>query len=279
MKSNEVDQTNVKQGALLGSLVCLLVGLGFMYFTLLSFFIYGPLFLAAFILSIVAMAQGRVAGGVILLIVTLVAPSVFGLVFFAERATALADSLSRETRVEGKVVPPGGMTLNNEVWIVSDFRELTSGIAEDLAAERKPLMQEIKERQEHVRQAQQTNQPQEAQQAEADLAQAQAINAGMDDKYYKQLDSLPGEAVTKHIPLATNGRFTWVDDDVFAEGEKEHSYWIFARATRADGRQYWALHHFSITKNQTLELNIEPTGFISTKAILRPDLSPDEQER
>jgi hypothetical protein len=349
----------------------------------------------------------------------------------------------RETRVEGQIIPPPGMTLNNEVWIVSDFRELASGIAEDLAAERMPLMQEVQERQDHVQRVQadvasreerirliqeqikaskdeiasigkqatdatqrmwdgegaqidaeyqsRFNQlkqtisdrakslnlkyrsdddfpsPEvwanayrlalydvptgvdsvkehqwlgdvmkqwrdflktldarkeqlrekaallktstgpkvadlntkidelqlrsdgaaaeevplkaELQQAQADLAQAQAADAGLDDKYYKQLYSLPGEAITKHIPLATNGRLTWVDDDVFAEGEKEHRYWIFARATRPDGRQYWALHHFSIGKNQMLELTIEPTGFISTKALLRPNLSPEEQEQ
>lgn len=349
----------------------------------------------------------------------------------------------RDTRVEGQVIPPQGMTLSNEVWIVTDFRSLASGIAEDLAAERTPLMQEIQERQDHVQRAQadvaareerirliqeqiqaakdeavaivkqsrdatqqvwdvdgaqidaeytsrlhqlQTTianrakslnlkyQPDdtyqspevwanayrlalyevpagvdsvkehtwlgdqmklwrdfekslddrkeqlrekaaqiklapaskitdlnskmdelqqrieatqteevplkaELQQAQTDLVQAQSADAGLDDKYYKQLDSLPAEAVTKHIPLAANGRLTWVDDDVFIEGEKEKHYWLFARATRPDGRQYWALHHFSISKNQTLELVIEPTGFISTKAILRPNLSPEEQEQ
>ena len=349
----------------------------------------------------------------------------------------------RDTRVEGQVIPPPGMTLNKEVWIVTDFSSLASGIAEDLAQERTPIMQEIQERQEHVQRAQadvasreerirliqeqisaakeeinsiakksrdatqqiwdgegaaieneyQSHfdqlkkaiadrakslnlkyQPDdsyqspevwanayrlalydvpagvdgvkehqwlademkqwrdflktldvrkeqlrekaaqlklapapritdlntkidalgqridstaaeevplkaELQQAQADLVQAQAADAGLDDKYYKQLYSLPGEAVTKHIPLATNGRFTWVDDNVFAEGEREHRYWIFVRASRADGRQYWALHHFSIGQNQTLELIIEPTGFISTKAILRPNLSPEEQEQ
>jgi hypothetical protein len=90
---------------------------------------------------------------------------------------------------------------------------------------------------------------------------------------------LPGEAITKRISLRRNGRFTWVDDDVFAEGEKERHYYIFARATRADGRQYWALHDFSLGLNQTLEVLIEPAGFVSTKAILRPDLSPEEQEQ
>jgi len=349
----------------------------------------------------------------------------------------------RDTRVEGQIIPPPGMTLNTEVWIVSDFRELASGIAEDLAAERTPLMQEIQERQDHVQRVQADvasreerirldqeqiqaskdeiaavgkqaadatqqmwdgegaqidaeyqahynqlkqaiadrakslnlkYQPDEAfpspevwanayrlalydvpagvdgvkehawlgdemkqwrdflktlddrkeqlrekaaelktatgpkvadltakiqdlqqrldgtsaeevplkvelQQAQADLAQAQAADAGLDEKYYKQLDALPEEAITKHIPLLTNGRFTWIDDDIFSEGEKEHGYWLFARATRADGRQYWALHRFSISKNQMLELTIEPNGFISTKAILRPNLPPEEQEQ
>jgi peptidoglycan hydrolase CwlO-like protein len=349
----------------------------------------------------------------------------------------------RDTRVEGQIIPPAGMMLNNEVWIVTDFRSLATGIAEDLAAERTPLMQEIQERQDHVQRAQadvaareerirmisdeiQSSKDEieavvkesrdatqkiwdvdgaqidaeyasriaelrktiedrarslnlkyqpdptyespevwanayrlalyevppgvdtvkehtwlgdemkqwrdyektlddrkeqlrekaaqiklapapkiadlnakiedlqqrsdateaeevplkaELQQAEADLVQAQAADAGLDDKYYKQLDQLPAEAVTKHIPLASNGRFTWIEDDVFVEGEKEHHYWLFARATRADGRQYWALQHFGISKNQTLELTIEPSGFVSTKAILRPNLSPDEQEQ
>jgi len=119
----------------------------------------------------------------------------------------------------------------------------------------------------------------ELQQARMDLAQAQTVDSSLDDKYYKQLNALPGGSVTKHIPLAANGRFSWVEDDPFAEGEKERHYWIFARATRTDGRQYWALHHFSISKNQTVQLIVEPGGFISTKAILRPNLSPDEQEQ
>jgi hypothetical protein len=349
----------------------------------------------------------------------------------------------RDTRVEGQVIPPAGMKLNNEVWIVTDFSPLAAGIADDLAKERTPLMQEIQERQDHLQRAQadvasreerirltqeQINaakdeintavkqsrdatqqvwdiegakvddeyasrlsqlqkaiadrakslnlkyQPDntyqspevwanayrlalyqvpagvdsvkehqwlgdqmkqwrdfqktlddrkeqlrekaaqlklapapkisdlnakiedlqqridgttaeevplkaELQQAQVDLAAAQASVAGLDDKYYKQLNSLPQENITKHIPLAGNGRFTWVEDDSFAEGEKERHYWIFSRATRADGRQYWALHHFSIALNQTVELIIEPAGFVSTKAILRPDLTREEQEQ
>jgi outer membrane murein-binding lipoprotein Lpp len=118
----------------------------------------------------------------------------------------------------------------------------------------------------------------ELQQAQTDLAQAQASDDGLDDKYYKELNALPGENINKHIPLLPNGRFSWVEEEnSFAEGENEHHYWIFARATRTDGRQYWALGQFTIAKDHKVDLLIEPDSFISTKAILRPNLSPEEQ--
>ena len=350
--------------------------------------------------------------------------------------------VSNETRVEGQVIPPDGMTLNNEVYIVNDFRDLASGVAEDLARERAPLEQEIQEREEHVQRAEadvasreerirliqeqiaadkdeidgivkqardatqqiwngpgaeidadytaRMNQLQEAiaarakslklpyqpdpeynspevwanayrlalydcpagidsvkehdwlsdqmkqwrdfekslddrkeklrekaaeikvapapkiadindkiddlqqridsttaeevplkaelDQARADLVSAQAADAGLDDKYYKQLYVLPGEAAATHIPLATNGRFSWtVEDKVFGSGVTEHRYWIFACATRTDGRQSWMLGHFNIERSHKMGFMIEPKDFISTKAILRPNLSPDEQ--
>ena len=118
----------------------------------------------------------------------------------------------------------------------------------------------------------------ELQQAQATLAQAQAAEADLDDKYYKQLDVLPGENIIKHIPLAPHGRFSWVEDNnAFAEGEKEHHYWIFSCATRPDGRQYWVLGRFSISRDHKVCLLIDPDAFVSTKAILRPNLSPEEQ--
>ena len=78
----------------------------------------------------------------ILLVVTVVA-LFFGSLHFG-----------RDTRVEGQVIPPPGMTLNNEVWIVTDFSSEASGMAEDLAAERAPILQEIQEQQDHVQRAQ-----------------------------------------------------------------------------------------------------------------------------
>ena len=73
-----VVQTNVRQGAVIGGFVCLGLGLAFMALSLLTFFIYGPLFVAAFVLSIVAMAQRRTAGGIVLLLLTLLVPPVVG---------------------------------------------------------------------------------------------------------------------------------------------------------------------------------------------------------
>jgi hypothetical protein len=120
----------------------------------------------------------------------------------------------------------------------------------------------------------------ELEQAQADLALAQAADTNLDEKYYKQLYSLPEGSIVNHrrFPLSENGRFTWVEDEPFVEGEGQHRYWIFARAIRSDGRQYWSFHRFSIAKNQTVELIFTPGGFLSTKSILRPNLAPDQQE-
>ena len=77
-----------------------------------------------------------------------------------------------------------------------------------------------------------------------------------------------------------SNRFSWREvekDRKYGEGEKSHVFWIFARALRSDGRQYWALHRFDVDENSTTLLMIEPESFVSTRAILRPDLSPDEQ--
>jgi hypothetical protein len=351
-----------------------------------------------------------------------------------------------ETRVEGQVIPPTGTMLCDEVWIVTDFRSLASGVADDLAAERAPKLQEVQERQDHVQRAQadiaareerirllqeqiqaakdeiassvkqshdaaqrvwdgpgaaleddykaKLNQLQtaiaarakslnlkyapddtyqspevwanayrlalyqtppgvdgtkehqwiedqlnqwraftksfddrreklrlqaaqiqlspgahiadinakiddlqhrvdstqaeedplktELQQAQADLAQSQGAESTLDAKYYQQLYALPESSINKRLPLRPNGRFSWPHlekDNAFSQGEKNHAYWIFARAVRNDGRQYWVLAHFAISQNTTLPILIEPASFVSTKTILRPDLSSEEQQQ
>jgi hypothetical protein len=122
----------------------------------------------------------------------------------------------------------------------------------------------------------------ELEQARADLAVVQAKEAGLDAKPMEKLDALPEANVTRSLPLSSRGRFSWREvqkESKYDEDEKSHVYWIFVRAYRPDGRQYWALHRFTVEKNRTVEIMIEPDSFISTKAILRPDLSPDEQEK
>jgi hypothetical protein len=89
----QVVQTNVKQGALIGGFVCFGLALAFMGVSLFTFFVYGPLLLAAFVLSIVAMAQRRTLGGVVLLLLTLIIPPVLGVGLAALRiAQGMADA-------------------------------------------------------------------------------------------------------------------------------------------------------------------------------------------
>ncbi len=69
-------KTNVKQGALIGGFVCFALGGLILFLSRWMFIFYGPLFLVAFILSIVAMAQRRVLGGIILLLMTIIGPPI-----------------------------------------------------------------------------------------------------------------------------------------------------------------------------------------------------------
>jgi type II secretion system protein G len=80
-------QTNVKQGAVIGGWVCFALGLATMYLSMWTFFIYAPLFLVAFILSIFAMVQQRIIGGIVLLLCTLIIPFPLSLYLSATRVS------------------------------------------------------------------------------------------------------------------------------------------------------------------------------------------------
>jgi hypothetical protein len=83
-------KTNVKQGAANGAAVCLLLawavaavgGLGAMI-------VFAPLFLAAFILSIVAMAQKRIGAGLTVMILTLISAPGFTIWSIADTADSI----------------------------------------------------------------------------------------------------------------------------------------------------------------------------------------------
>jgi hypothetical protein len=120
-----VIQTNVKQGAVIGGWVCFALGLATMFFSLWAFFIYAPLFLVAFILSIVAMAQKRVAGGIALLLATIILPTVVGLYLFTLRTTqAVANVLGVEHSTPSKPKNPK----NEELDKKNGFRNFTLGM-------------------------------------------------------------------------------------------------------------------------------------------------------
>jgi uncharacterized protein (DUF983 family) len=88
-------RTNVKQGALIGAVACFVIGLILMFVSLWSFIIYSPLFLAAFILSIVAMSQKRVAGGLVTLLLTLIVPPILFFGLGAVRGKKAVDEVSK----------------------------------------------------------------------------------------------------------------------------------------------------------------------------------------
>jgi len=115
-------QTNVKQGAIIGGFVCFSIGIILMFLTMWSFFIYGPLFLVAFILSIVAMAQKRILGGILLLLATLIVPTILGLYLFTTRTTeALTGNLASST-------PPSSlMTSDPEPTNLPETSPITTG--------------------------------------------------------------------------------------------------------------------------------------------------------
>jgi len=75
---NEVQGKAPGSGALVGGWICFGIGVSLMLLSLFLFLIYAPLFLASFILGIVAMSQKRVAAGLILLLGSLLVPLVLG---------------------------------------------------------------------------------------------------------------------------------------------------------------------------------------------------------
>jgi len=82
--------------------ICLVIGLALMYFSLLTIVVYGPLFVAAFILSIIGMARRRVVGGLILLLLTAFLPIAVFAGLGSMRMTEVAKKVSA-AREERKV--------------------------------------------------------------------------------------------------------------------------------------------------------------------------------
>ena len=92
--------TTVKQSALIGGVVCFVLGIVMMCFSLWTVVVYAPLFLAAFVLSITAMAQKRMVGGVLLLALTVIVPPILLLAIHSIKSGWPANQeAARATRV------------------------------------------------------------------------------------------------------------------------------------------------------------------------------------
>jgi hypothetical protein len=76
-------------GAVTGGWICLGLGLALVAFSPLLFILYVPLFIASFVLSIVAMSQRRAGAGVAILLLTIVGP------FFVAGAASATREINR----------------------------------------------------------------------------------------------------------------------------------------------------------------------------------------
>lgn len=103
--SENIPTHNVKQGALIGGVVCFALGMAIMAFSVWLVPVYGALLFAAFVLSIVAMSQRRVAGGVMLLLgCVILAPGLWLYLSMTRSARVLnkaADYIEQENLKQG----------------------------------------------------------------------------------------------------------------------------------------------------------------------------------
>lgn len=123
-------QTNVKQGALVGGWVCLGVGILFLLLTGWAFIFYLPLFLAAFVLSIVAMAQRRVAGGIGLLLATLMLPPIAAVGFASMKA-----GYEKGRELQGGNIAAPKLSLNSWSWSEQHGFAIAEGEVENISSE------------------------------------------------------------------------------------------------------------------------------------------------
>lgn len=89
--------TNIKQGAALGGWLCFVIATIIMFIPIPLWFIYAPLYLMSFILGIVAIAQKRIAIGIMLLLANLIAAPILFLIALAFGIATWTTVLMSET--------------------------------------------------------------------------------------------------------------------------------------------------------------------------------------
>lgn len=130
----------IKQGAAIGGWVCFGLGVVFMFIPIPTWFIYVPLFVASFVLSIVAMSQGRIASGVTLLLANIIgAPILFFIAFAVGLATWTAVSTGATERTRQRAANRSSSIVTNQDGRVSD----TQSVSEAKVARALPAFEKI----------------------------------------------------------------------------------------------------------------------------------------
>jgi hypothetical protein len=99
---------SLRQGSILGGWICFGLGIIVLFVSTYLFFLYVPLFLASFILSVIAIAQRNILNGVCLLLLTIIAPWFtmgLSLMFHAELSLKkeLKNLQEKKDRFEAKI--------------------------------------------------------------------------------------------------------------------------------------------------------------------------------
>ncbi|XEG73334.1 hypothetical protein QA447_03545 [Pseudomonas sp. abacavir_1] len=94
-----------RQGAVIGGWVCIALGTALMFWTLFSFLLYLPLFVAAFALGIVAIAQRRLWNGIPILLLSVAIPVVVGFTLGVFRASDALKSVDTPEAALHKAAP------------------------------------------------------------------------------------------------------------------------------------------------------------------------------
>lgn len=96
-----------KSGAVIGGWICLVLATVFMFLTLFSFILYLPLFLAAFVLGIVSIAQKRLANGISILLLSVVIPLLLGLVLGVTRTSDVLAEINKANNLQSPALESG----------------------------------------------------------------------------------------------------------------------------------------------------------------------------
>ena len=132
--------TGAKQGALIGSIASFGTGIVFMLFTLFSFPIYSSLFLAAFILSIVAMAQRRIVGGILMLILTVAVPPFLFLVLGVGRINHALKDFPKPASISNNVAKSSANDISDAKTRVSQSESISNDEDESSANQEEPTV-------------------------------------------------------------------------------------------------------------------------------------------